>query len=191
MSSFKRALVIVDMQREFADEKGLSFFPSFRTVLKPIETVLNKIRENGKMPIIHVRTVWRKDGSDIAPHTTSVELRERGAREGSWGVEFMPELAPRSGEHIVEKKRYSSFYMTDLELLLRSNNCKEVVFVGCATNFCVRCSVEDAANRDFEPIVISDCVAGSSEEGHRETLNDIQLGFGRVMTTREFLQTLD
>jgi nicotinamidase-related amidase len=81
--------------------------------------------------------------------------------------------------------------MTDMELLLRSLNVREVIFAGCATNFCVRASVEDAANRDFDPVVLSDCVAGTSDEGHRQSLDDIQAGFGRVMTSKEFLATLE
>jgi nicotinamidase-related amidase len=186
-----RVLVIVDMQREFVDEDGLCYFPLFRTVIESIAKLLEQARARG-IPIIFVRTAWRADGSDVATHTGGAhELRQRGMRENSRGTEIIPELAPVPSDYIVVKKRYSAFYMTDMELLLRGLHVREVIFAGCATNFCVRASVEDAANRDFDPVVLSDCVAGTSDEGHRQSLNDIQAGFGRVMTSKEFLTTLE
>src|SRR5688572_18188136 len=112
MAQTKRARIGADMQHECVDEQGLSYFPSSRTIIEPIRRVLERCRTSG-MPVIFIHTVWRKDGSDVAPHTTSKDLRERGAREGSKGAEIIPELQPAAGEHLVVKKRYSAFYMTD------------------------------------------------------------------------------
>lgn len=186
MKSKKKAVVVIDMQREFIEPGGASYFEHFREVVEPIRSLLERARSKGAA-VIHVCTVWRRDGSDASPHTTSDDLRQTGLRTGAPGAEIIPQLTPLEHDHVVVKKRYSAFYMTDLELLLRSLGCAEVAFVGVATNFCVRASVVDAANRDFEPVVLSDCVAGSTEQGHLQTLEDIELGFGKVMTSSEFL----
>ena len=88
------------------------------------------------------------------------------------------------------KKRYSAFYMTELDLLLNVLGTKEVVVSGVCTNFCVRATVVDAANRDLMPIVPSDCVASYTENEHLQSLADIQAGFGQVLTSDEVINQL-
>jgi ureidoacrylate peracid hydrolase len=143
-----------------------------------------------KLPVIHVITVWQPDGADMSRFTTSEILRPRGLREGEPGIEPVDELKPLPGEYVVRKIRYSGFYGTELEMLLRSLGIVHVVTVGVATNYCVRSTVHDAAFRDFLPIVVSDCTKSYTDEEHLQSLKDIEAGFGWVKTSAELLELL-
>jgi nicotinamidase-related amidase len=184
------ALVIVDMQKDFLDDGAPCFIPGGRSVVPAAERLLTTFR-TAELPIIHVITVWKADGINMSRFTTSEELMKRGLREGEPGIDPVDELTPRSNEYVVRKTRYSGFYQTELESLLRSLGITYVVTVGVATNYCVRSTVHDAAFRDFLPVVVSDCTTSYTAEEHQQTLKDIETGFGWVKTTDELLSLLE
>jgi nicotinamidase-related amidase len=183
------ALVIVDMQKDFLEEGGACFIPGGRSVVPAVASCLAWFRVAG-LPVVHAFTVWRKDGSDMSRFTTSEALRDRGLRIGDPGTDPVAELEPRSPEYVVQKVRYSAFYKTELEHLLRSLGIVYVVTVGVATNYCVRATVHDAAFRDFLPVVLRDCTAAYTEAEHSQSLKDIAGGFGWVRGSDELLTEL-
>jgi nicotinamidase-related amidase len=183
------ALVIVDMQKDFLEDWGACFVPGARSVVRAIASLLESFRAAG-LPVIHVHTVWQKDGADMSRFTTSEILMERGLRVGDSGTDPVDELTPRPTEYVVHKIRYSAFYGTELESLLRSLGVVYVVTVGVATNYCVRSTVHDAAFRDFLPVVLRDCTTSYTEEEHSQTLKDIASGFGWVRDSGELLTEL-
>jgi nicotinamidase-related amidase len=184
------ALVIVDMQKDFLDDGAPCFIPGGRSVVPATERLANAFR-SANLPVIHVITVWKADGVNMSPFTTSEELMKRGLREGEPGIAPVDELTPRPNEYVVHKTRYSGFYQTELEGLLRSLGIVYVVTVGVATNYCVRSTVHDAMFRDFHPVVVSDCTTSYTDEEHEQTLKDIAAGYGWVKTTDEFLSLLE
>ncbi len=90
----------------------------------------------------------------------------------------------------MRKIRYSAFYGTELETLLRSLGVTYVVTVGVATNYCVRSTVHDASFRDLMPIVVRECTTSYTEAEHLQSLSDIATGFGWVRTIDELLAEL-
>jgi ureidoacrylate peracid hydrolase len=182
-------LVIVDMQKDFLDDGAACFIPGGRSVVPATEKLLSAFRA-ANLPVIHVITVWKADGVNMSPFTTSEELMKRGLREGEPGTDPVDELTPRPNEYVVRKTRYSGFFQTELESLLRSLGVVYVVTVGVATNYCVRSTVHDAAFRDFHPIVVSDCTTSYTQEEHLQTLKDLATGFGWVKPTDELLSLL-
>ena len=189
ISTDNTALAIIDMQKDFLDEGGACFLPGGRSVVPAIQGVLGEFRR-AKLPVIHVFTVWQHDGAGMSRFTTSDALLERGLRVGETGAAPIDELAPEPSEYIVHKIRYSAFYGTELESLLRALDAVYVVTVGVATNFCVRATVHDAAFRDFMPVVLSNCTTSYTEAEHHQSLRDIELGFGWVRDSSELLQLL-
>jgi ureidoacrylate peracid hydrolase len=189
ISKDNTVLVIVDMQKDFLDDEAPCFIPGGRSVV-PAAARLRAAFRDAEMPVIHVTTIWQKDGVNMSRFTTSEVLMERGLREGEPGIESVDELMPLPGEYEVHKTRYSGFYGTELEGLLRALDAVHVVILGVATNYCVRSTVHDAAFRDFLPIVPTDCTASYTEEEHTQTLKDIETGFGWVMTSEDILSLL-
>jgi nicotinamidase-related amidase len=189
ISQENSALVIVDMQKDFLDDWGACFVPGSRSVVPAIASVLDAFRA-AHLPVIHVITVWQKDGADMSRFTTSEILMERGLRVGEAGTDPIDELTPLPNEYVVRKIRYSAFYGTELETLLRALGTVHVVTVGVATNYCVRSTVHDAAFRDFLPVVLRDCTTSYTEEEHAQTLRDIESGFGWVRDSDELMGVL-
>jgi biuret amidohydrolase len=183
------ALIIIDMQRDFLDEGAPVLIPGGRNVVPALQRLLHEFREM-RLPVIHAFTVWRKDGVDVSPFTTSEELKVRGLREGEPGTEIIPELAPTENEYKIVKKKYSAFYLTDLELLLRALGVTYLVVGGVATNYCIRSTVHDACFREFMAVVPAECTTSYTKEEHEQSLRDIANGFGQVMSLDKLLAVL-
>jgi biuret amidohydrolase len=189
MTPENTALVIVDMQHDFLDDGAPCTVKDGRRIIPAIQRLLNECRSL-HVPVIHVHTVWQKDGADIPPFTTSEEFKTRGLRLGEPGTAIIPELSPLDNEVNVLKKRYSGFYLTDLELQLRSLGVTYVIVTGVATAFCVRATVQDACYRDFVAVVPRECVTSDTPEEHEQSLKDIQKGFGQVKGIDEVIRLL-
>jgi nicotinamidase-related amidase len=189
MSRENTALAIIDMQKDFLDEGGACFVPGGRSVVPATRALLDAFRGAG-LPVIHVMVRWQKDGVDMSRFTTNPTLMERGLREGEPGAEPVDELTPLDDEYVIHKKRYSAFFGTSLETLLRSLGIVHLVTAGVCTNFCVRSTVHDAAFRDFLPVVARDCATSYTPEEHEQTLKDITRGYGWVKTNAEILELL-
>ncbi len=112
--------------------------------------------------------------------------------EGSPQTQILPELGPDPTDYIIRtKKRLSAFYDTDLEFVLRTRQISTVVLAGINTNTCILCTAFDAFNRDFQIIVISDCVASMyGEDLHFFALQTVSRCLGWVLTVGEFVELL-
>ena len=189
MSRDNTSLVIIDMQKDFLDDGAACFIPGGRSVVPAISSLLAAFRA-AKLPVVHVITEWQKDGINMSRFTTSEILMERGLRAGELGTDPIDELTPLPHEYLVRKIRYSAFFGTELESLLRALNTVYVVTVGVATNYCVRSTVHDAAFRDLLPVVPRDCTTSYTVAEHEQSLQDIETGFGLVKDSSEILSLL-
>jgi nicotinamidase-related amidase len=109
----------------------------------------------------------------------------------AWGTQIVPEVAAH-GDLVVEKPRQSPFHRTDLEEELRSRGLEYIAVAGVTTNCCVDCTIRDAAVRDFDVLVLSDCVAafGAERHLHDATLENAARFFGVVARGDELLAAL-
>ena len=112
--------------------------------------------------------------------------------EGTMGIEIDPMLpVDEEKDYVIRKRRYSGFFGTDLDLVLRENHIENVVIVGTKTNCCIRATVTDAFYLDYNGIVISDCVATNSEEVNRVHQEDIRKYLGQVVDSDTLFEKLD
>jgi nicotinamidase-related amidase len=104
----------------------------------------------------------------------------------------MPELGPEPEDFVIDyKRRMSSFYGTDLELLLRTLGVETVVITGVNTNTCVQCAAMEAYNRDFQVVVVRECVASmDGEDLHLFALANIGRRLGWVVSLDQLEQVL-
>lgn len=197
------ALVTVDMCRGQLDP-AVATLPlppeNCARVVARTKELLDQLREMG-VPIVHAVQKSR-DSAEPAANPfwlaiTNDPAKKRGKNlqhnlAYGPGPEVMPELLG-PGDFLVDtKKRYSSFYATDLEFLLRSRlGAKTIILAGVNTNTCVQCTAFDATNRDFAVVVASDCVdTMDGEEMHRFALRNIGNALGWVLNNEEIVQTL-
>jgi len=164
------ALIIVDVQNDFAKPGGALYFPGAERVISPILELVKEFREN-RLPIIYTRD-WHEDND---------------YEFGIWGVhclhdtkgsEIVDELkeALKGYERAfeVKKSRYSAFYGTNLEFLLKELGITKVHIVGLVTHICVLFTVEELRNREIETIVHSNCVDSFDKEMHKFALREME-----------------
>lgn len=93
------------------------------------------------------------------------------ALRGTAGVQVIAELKPQYGDIIVEKRRMSAFFKTDLDITLRDNGVERVAVAGIATPFCVLLTALDALSNGFKAVILEDCCAAYPPEDHLNCLN--------------------
>jgi nicotinamidase-related amidase len=150
------------------------------------------------VPIIHVKSVLRRDGADdvngvksawrfVFPlHVGPIPNSDQHAMEGSRWTQFVTEVADR--DYVVAtKKRLSAFYPTDLDFLLRNMGVKRLVLNGCMTDCCVLNTAFDASNFGYRVTVAQDLVRGTNEDMEDAALKTVSLHIGLVVESRDLL----
>jgi nicotinamidase-related amidase len=90
--------------------------------------------------------------------------------EGDPGTEVDPSLGMRPDDYFIRKRRYSCFFGTELEILLKGLGADTLILIGGHTDVCVHYTFVDAHQHDYFCRVVEDCVAGSSLEAHDAAL---------------------
>lgn len=166
----RAALLIIDFQADVFDGGALQIVGT-EAVLPKAKQVLAAARKIG-LPIIHTQEVHRKEMVDFGRELDGAEPVH--CLETWAGTDFHPELYPHDGEYRIAKRRYSSFFGTDLEILLRGLNIDTLIVMGVMTNVCVHYTVADAHQNDYRCYVIEDCCAGSDWQAHKAALKAIK-----------------
>ena len=182
----KTALLVVDMVKDFTDPQGLVFYPQNREILPRIAQLVARAREHG-MTIVFLQHCYRRGKPD-----KNLENMRPNCIEGSGGEEIDPMLSPDpEKDYIIKKRRYSAFFGTDLDLVLRENGVQNVIVSGTKTNCCIRATVTDAYYLNYNVIVPSDAVATNDAVVNRVHLEDIGKYFGRVATINHLFAEMD
>jgi nicotinamidase-related amidase len=110
--------------------------------------------------------------------------------EGDPTTELASGLDPRPEEFLIRKRRYSAFFATELDLVLRSYGTKTVILVGGLTDVCIHYTAVDAHQHDYVVRVAADAVGGSSQEAHDAALRAIEYLQRDALTTTDVLRDL-
>lgn len=183
------AVLVIDMQNDFCDEKGYvetvvgKDVGACRAVVPEIMALVGAAREKG-VPVYWIKANY---DPDRLPAGMLTKQREKSSAiccgTASWGNDFYG-VHPASGEAVIEKSSYSAFVGTDIEEQLRSRGVRTLVFAGVQTNVCVETSLRDAVCRGFYAVLASDCVASHTLPLHEATLKNVQFLFGDVIDRR-------
>ena len=191
--ALKTALIVIDVQNDFCDDqgvfsraKGINMTP----VQKAVSSLLfftDRCRELN-LPVLFVRTLhseWTNSDSWLTRVGGSVG-RMGICSPNSWGSEFY-RIKPHGTDYIVTKHRYSGFFGTDLDLILRSRAVETLLVTGVATNVCVETTARDAYNRNYNVVLVEDCCGAFDDEEHKATLVNMRNYFGTVATSTEVI----
>jgi nicotinamidase-related amidase len=153
------ALLVIDMERDFVDPGAVQETPGGREIIPAINGLIAWARRY-VMPVIFTHEMHRADHSDYG---IELEFDPVHCLEGTPGCELTKGLDVRAEDwRIRNKRRYDCFVGTDLDLLLRSRNIKNLVCCGVTTHCCVMSTVYSARNLDYRVIVPTDAVAAVS-----------------------------
>ncbi|WP_072526111.1 cysteine hydrolase family protein [Clostridium sp. Marseille-P3244] len=181
----KTAILIVDMMNDFCKPGGKMVLDDGYVVIEPIQKLVEAGRKHG-IPIVWICQQYRKDKYDKV-----TEKREGTCYEGTWGGEQIDELPILPEDYVVHKRRYSGFFQTDLDLVLRDMGCEKVIVGGVVTNICVRGTVADAFQLNYEVFVPKDAVRATSDREQESQLWDIETHFGTVTTVDELVEAME
>jgi ureidoacrylate peracid hydrolase len=212
----KTALLVIDMQNDFGskggmfDRAGLDI-SMIQATVQPTSKVLAAARNSG-IPIVYLKMGFRPDLSDLG--TVNSPNRTRHLHFGAgqkviapdgtegrflirdrWNTDIISELKPKTEDKIVYKHRFSGFFETELDAVLKRLGIKYLVVTGCTTSVCVESTVRDAMFRDYSCVLLEDCMGepignGLPRSNHEASLLTMQTLFGWVSSSDEFVKGL-
>lgn len=172
----RAALIVIDiLAGTFADDsavRAIDHMPGYKDRMARARIAIDKARATG-IPVIFIQEVHRPDLVDFG--------RELDGSEGVHCLENSPntdiaakELGYRPDDYLIRKRRYSAFFGTDLEILLRGLKADTLLLCGGLTDVCVHYTFVDGHQSDYFCRVVEDCVAGSSEAAHEHALRAME-----------------
>jgi len=175
----KVALMVVDMQEFFLDPASPSFTCGGLAILPNLRRLIDAFRLAGR-PVIYTRHVHHPDHIDSG----ILGWWWKGmCVEGTPESEVHHQISPLPSEKVIIKHRYSAFYNTDLETILRCQGIEELVITGVMTNMCCESTARDAYYRDYRVFFLADATGSITEEMHLASLLNLAFGFAYVTTT--------
>lgn len=214
----RTAVIVVDMENDFGSKGGMFDragidISMIQKVINPTSKVLAAARKAG-IKIIYLKMGYHEDLSDIGSeespnrvrhlqfmHVGDTIIAPDGSKsriliQNSWGTEIVPELKPQSGDIVIYKTRFSGFYKTELDSILKRLDKRYLIITGCTTSICVESTVRDAMFRDYSSIVLEDCTAepigyGLPRSNHDASLLSIQTLLGWVSSSDEFVKAIN
>ena len=189
MLTDRPVLIVVDIQRGYgmsSEQMGIELMGGQDEMIANAERIVEAARA-AHIPIVFFQEAHRRDGVDFGRELDGNE----GVHcvEGDPGTELWPTLTPESGEYSIAKRRYSCFFGTDLEILLKGLHASTLVLIGGLTDVCVHYTFADGHQHDYHMRVITDCVIGSSEARHAASLSAMEyLQHGACRTSAELIE---
>lgn len=199
----KTALMIVDMQNDFCteggwmDSRGIDVSPN-RAPIAPLRGLVDAFRA-ASLPVVWVNWGVRKDLLNIHPslrhahNPTGLETdlarpvpgtRSEVIAEGSWGAQVVDELNPGDADYQITKHRFSGFWDTETDSVLRNLGITTLLIGGVNMDQCVMTTLEDASFLGYDTILVEDGTATTSPSFCVEaTLYNVKLLFGFVTTS--------
>jgi nicotinamidase-related amidase len=167
------ALIVIDVQKGevLAGDHGIPIMTGGDERHERIRRVLLSARAAG-VPTIFVQEVHKRSLLDFGRELDGAEGVH--CLEGDPATELAEGIEPTPEEYLIRKRRYSAFFATELELVLRSHRISSLVLVGSLTDVCVHYTFADAHQHDYHCKVVTDCVGGSSPVAHQAALAAMQ-----------------
>ena len=187
----KTALLIINMTNDLLGWEGVE------ALVPRLGRLIAAAQARGVM-VIYSSLAFCAGGTDSGQLGRYWEVIGSGKvlTKGTAGVEVCAELAPAPGDVVLQRNRYSAFYNTELDSLLRSRGIDTIVIGGYSTNFCCDSTARDANFRDYNVVFLSDGTAPialqddtgaaiSGDEVQKTELANLRQGIARVVSVEE------
>ena len=212
----KTAVVVVDMQNDFAAPGGMFDLSGIditciQAIVPNVRAVLESARAN-ELPIVYLKMGFGPDLVDAGYPSSPTWLKHAARHVGDpvtapngepsrvlvrecWNTDIVDALAPKPDDVVLYKTRYSGFYKTELDDVLRRKGVTGLIVVGATTSVCVDSTVRDAMFRDYHCLIVSDATAepiaaDAPRSNHEATLLTLELLFAHVATSTDLVAAL-
>lgn len=212
----KTAVIVVDMENDFGSKGGMFDLAGIdismiQKAVGPTAKVLAAARK-ANIKIVYLKMGFHSDLSDLGAPDSVNRTRHLQMHVGktvrapdgtasrilirdTWNTDILPQLKPQPGDAVLYKTRFSGFYQTELDNVLKKLGIKHLIFTGCTTSVCVDSTIRDAMFRDYQPVLLADCTGepigyGLPRSNHEASLLTIEVLLGWVSSSGEFLKAL-
>lgn len=213
----RTAIIVVDMQNDFGapgggfDSAGVDI-SGIRSAVSPTRMVLAAARRAG-IVVVYLKMAFKPDLSDAGAADSPNRIKHIPLRAGAdwvapdgtpsrilirdcWNTDILTELSPEPGDVVLYKHRFSGFFQTPLDDILRSRGIDTLVFTGCTTSVCVESTYRDAMFRDYRCLLLEDCTAepigaGLPRSNHDASLLVLEVLFGWIATSALFCSAVE
>lgn len=202
------ALIVVDMQNAYASLGGYLDLAGFdvsatKPVIENIQKTIDAAHQAG-IQVIFFKNGWDDQyvqaGGEGSPnyHKSNAiktmkkhpELQGKLLAKGGWDYELVDALQPTHQDIVIEKPRYSGFFNTNLDSMLRAKGIRNLIFTGIATNVCVESTLRDGFFLEYFGVLLDDaCYQAGPASAHEATLFNVKAFFGWVSDTQTFVKT--
>ena len=199
------ALIVVDMQNAYASPGGYLDLAGFNidgaaAVIDRISLLVEAARRAG-VTVVFFQNGWDPEyveaGGPGSPNwwksnalktmRDKPELQGKLLAKGTWDYALVDRLKPQPGDIVIEKPRYSAFYNTALDSMLRARGVRNLAFCGIATNVCVESTLRDGYHREYFGVLIEDATHQAGPPMLQEaTVYNVEKFFGWVANTADF-----
>jgi ureidoacrylate peracid hydrolase len=206
LAARETAVIVIDMQNAYASKNGYVDLAGFDIsgaagTIGNIDTVLKAARRAG-IQVVYLQNGWDPDyveaGTELSPNwhkSNALKTMRRNPNlhgqllaRGGWDYEIVDALAPQPGDIRVHKTRYSAFFNSQLDSILRARGIRNLVFVGIATNVCVESTLRDGFHLEYFGVMLEDATHHLGPEFlQRATIYNVETFFGWVSTVADFL----
>lgn len=211
------AVLVIDMQNDFGspggmfDRAGIDIL-GIRRAIEPTARVIAAARR-AQIPIIYVKMGFLPDLSDAGPADAPNRIKHVRVHAGksiqtpdgrasrilirdTWNTDIVDELAPEPGDIVLYKHRFSAFFETELDEILKRLNAQYLIFTGCTTSVCVESTIRDAMFRNYACVLLEDCTAepvgaGFARSNHEASLLILQTLFAWISHSEKLIHALE
>ena len=203
------AIIVIDMQNGYASLGGYVDLAGFdisgaAAVIGRIGQTLEAARAAG-IQVVYLQNGWDTSyveaGTAGSPnwHKSNAlktmrkrpDLHGKLLARGEWDYEIVESLTPKSGDIRVAKTRYSAFFNSQLDSILRSRAIRNLVFVGIATNVCVESTLRDGFHLEYFGVMLEDATHQLGPDFiQKASVYNIETFFGWVSTVDDFTTSL-
>ena len=181
----RAALLVIDIQAstfiDNNDVRAIDNMPNFKERMLKAREAIDHARANN-IPVIFIQEIHRADLIDFGRELDGSE--DIHCLDNQAGTALaIEEMGIRPNDYVIQKRRYSAFFGTELEILLRGLKVDTLLMLGGLTDVCVHYTFVDGHQSDYFCRVIEECTGGSTVEAHTASLNAMEyLQSGAVCT---------
>ncbi|MGM9593881.1 MAG: cysteine hydrolase family protein [Candidatus Onthomonas sp.] len=185
----RSAFLVIDMENGFISPESAHCIRNAAATVPALSQAVKTAREKG-IPVFFVKRIYRGDGSDVEL-TRYAGWKEGGramspASAGSRSAQAPEGLRPQPGDYTIIKPRWSAFFHTELDLILRRLDVRTVILTGTTTPNCIRTTAYDANSLDYNVVVLEDCCSSQTREIQQANIDDLRRMGAVILSAAQF-----